>query len=150
MATAEEQAKAADERRDAPQWKKNLVKELLAKRPIRFPRRQIYASNVNMIWTLDLADMQRYSVQNENYRYILVVLDVFSRYAYARPLKRKTMIETTKALKEIFHEANAIPRKMWTDDGTEFKNSLIDRLCNERNIVLYSTHNTVKASIAER
>ena len=137
------------------EWKRELAKELLAPRhrPKTFPRRKVYASGVNEIWTADLMDVQRYSKVNKNMTFILVVVDVFSRYAYARGMKRKTAKSTADALKDILKEnqKRGDPKFLWTDDGKEFKNQDVGALlARHGNVKWYSTHNTVKASIAER
>ena len=95
-------------------------------------------------------DMHRYARQNKGYNYILIVLDVFSRYAFARPLKSKTGKETAAALEDIFETVKVFPQKLWCDLGRECYNHNVDKLLKTRGITLYSTHNTVKASIAER
>ena len=95
-------------------------------------------------------DMHRYSRQNKGYNYILIVLDVFSRYAFARPLKLKTGKQTAAALEDIFKTAKVSPQKLWCDLGGEYYNRNVENLLKARGITLYSTHNTVKASIAER
>ena len=136
------------------EWKRELAKELLAPRhrPKTFPRRKVYASGVNEIWTADLMDVQRYSKVNKNMTFILVVVDVFSRYAYARGMKRKTAKSTADALKDILKEnrQGSDPKFLWTDDGKEFKNQDVGALLARHHVKWYSTHNTVKASIAER
>ena len=158
-----EYARAQDRRQNAPEWKKKLAIELLKPKRNRFQRRRVYANTVDEIWTADLADQQKYARQNKGYRYILVVLDVFSRYAWARPLKAKTGICTAEALQSILDEGR-IPLKLWTDRGTEFYNhnvaqtlhgpqfynAAVETVLHRNNIELYSTHNAPKAMIAER
>ena len=131
-------------------WKKQLAKELLKPKLHRFPRRKIYSPNVDRIWTMDLMVVERYSKQNKNYKYILVVLDLFSRFAWARPLKTKTGKEVTDALKDIFTKSGRKPSRIWSDSGTEFFNSQVQGLLRKNSITLYSTFNEPKASIAER
>ena len=72
---------AKEKRATAPTWKKELTKELLKPKRKRFPRRRIFSPNVDHIWTMDLLDIHQLSRQNKNYKYILVVLDIFSRFA---------------------------------------------------------------------
>ena len=156
-------AKAKRKRQNAPQWKLQLTQELLKPKRNRFKRRSVYSSGVDSIWTADLMDVHRYARQNKGYKYILVCLDVFSRYAWARPLKTKTGIEVAEALKDIF-KGGRTPDKLWTDRGTEFwnknvkyelhgqafNNASVQRLLHKNKIELYSTHNEPKATIAER
>lgn len=141
--------KAKRRRLDAPQWKKTLVKELLRPKLKRFARRKVYSKGVDEIWTADLADFSQYSRQNRGYKFILVVLDVFSRYAWARPLKNKTGVQVTQAFEDIFKDGNK-PIKLWTDRGTEFLNTNMSRMLETNGIELYSTYNEPKAMIAER
>ena len=154
---------AKQRRTDAPQWKKKLAKELLRRKFNRFPRRGVYTKNVDEIWTADLMDMQRFSRVNRGFKYILVVLDVFSRFAWARPLKTKTGKEMAAALREIFQQGR-IPAKLWTDKGTEFwnknvryvlhgptfHNKDVSGMLKANNVELYSTNNEPKAMISER
>ena len=141
--------KAKRRRVDAPVWKKQLTKELLKPKRRRFRRRQVLASGgIDSIWTADLLDIHQYARQNKGYKFILVVLDVFSRFAWARPLKNKSGKEVANALKDIIEVDGRRPKKLWTDEGTEFYNVDVSRVLN--GIELYSTHNEPKAAIAER
>ncbi len=141
---------AKQKRATAPAWKKQLTRELLRPKRNRFPRRRIFSPNVNSIWTMDLLDIHQFSRQNKNFRYILVVLDIFSRFAWARPLKDKTGVSVAKALEDIMTTSGMKPHKIWSDRGTEFYNATVARLFERNMIQLYSTHNEPKASIAER
>ena len=93
-------------------------------------------------------DMQKYSKQNKHYKYLLVVIDIFSKYAWISPLKTKTGIEVTNAFKEIIKER--IPKKIWTDKGSEYKNKIFKEFLKQNNIELYHTENEEKSCIAER
>ena len=89
-------------------WKKDLARELLRPKSKRFPRRRIFSPNVDRIWTMDLMDVHRYSKVNRNYKYILVILDIFSRFAMAHPLQWKTGEEVTAALRHIFTKTGRV------------------------------------------
>ena len=140
----------ANKQREEPEWKKQLAKELLAPARKKFPRRTVYSPGLNWIWTSDLADQSRYARVNKGYKWIIVVLDVFTRYAYAKPMKRKTAECVAHALEEIINEAGTSPTFLWTDKGTEYKNILVDQLLKQHGIKLYSTENEPKGMIAER
>lgn len=142
--------RAKEKRATAPVWKKELTKELLKPKRKRFPRRRIFSPNIDHIWTMDLLDIHQFSRQNMNFRFILVVLDIFSRFAWARPLKDKTGANVAKALQDIISTSDRKPEKIWSDRGTEFYNANVNRLLQRNGIELYSTHNEPKASIAER
>ena len=143
--------KAKRQRLDAPQWKKQLAKELLRPKRNRFDRRHIYSPSIDDTWTADLADFEKYTRVNKGYRYILVVLDTFSRYAWARPLKHKTGVEVAEAFKDIFRKSGRKCKKLFCDRGTEFYNTNLRRVLQANgNIELYSTSNEPKAAISER
>ena len=131
-------------------WKRDLALELLKPKRHTFPRRKIYSPDLDRIWTMDLMVLDRYSKQNKNYKYILVVLDIFSRYAWGRPLKTKTGKEAAAALQDIFTKSKRIPTRIWSDDGSEFLNADVRQLLKKHKITLYSSFNEPKASIAER
>lgn len=132
-------------------WKKKLAKELLKPKRKRFPRRRIYSPNMDRMWTMDLIDMQKYSRQNRGYRYILIVIDIFSRFAWARPLKTKTGKDVTDALGDIFTKSDRHPSYIWSDAGKEFFNNLmIKGLLSRNDVTLYSSFNEPKAAMAER
>lgn len=121
-------------------------------RPARtsFPRRKTYSSGPNAIWQMDLSDLPELATYNEGYRYILFCIDVFSRFAYAIPLKTKSGLEVTDALKTIITEDNH-PLQIQTDKGREFLNRHFQNYLNVNHIHHYTTQNEdIKASIVER
>ena len=87
--------------------------------------------------------MQSFSRYNNGVKYLLTVIDIFSRYGWIVPLKNKTGLEVANALKKIFKERK--PDKLWVDKGKEFYNSHVQKL-----ITLYSTENEEKSSMVER
>ena len=86
---------------------------------------------------------------NDGYRYLLVCIDVFSKYAWVIPLKNKTGPSLVDALKKILSSRRK-PEKIFTDQGTEFLTRHVQAFMNEENIHLYNTYNETKASIVER
>lgn len=82
----------------------------------------ITADRVNERWQIDLIDMKndRIKEKDETYRYILSILDVFSRFLILRPLKRKTSGQIANELERIFSE-HGKPSLLQSDQGTEFK-----------------------------
>ena len=87
--------------------------------------------------------MSALSKENEGYRFLLLVIDTFSKYGYLIPLKDKKGETVADALKDIFKKRK--PEKLWTDKGREFYNKDVKDL-----VELYSTENEEKSSIAER
>ena len=87
--------------------------------------------------------MQAFSKFNRGVKYLLAVIDVFSKYGWLIPLKDKTGKSVSSALEAIFKERK--PEKMWVDKGKEFYNKDVKDL-----IELYSTENEEKSSVDER
>ena len=87
--------------------------------------------------------MRAFSKFNRGIKYLLAVIDVFSKYGLLIPLNDKTSKSVASALKTIFEERK--PVKMWIDKGKEFYNEDVKDL-----IELYSTKNEEKSSIVER
>lgn len=121
-------------------------------KPIRynFPRRKYMVRGINEQWQSDLVEMQPYSKENRGYRYMLCAIDIFSRYAYTRPLKDKTGKEVASALSDIFQNCNALPKRIQTDLGKEYHNQYVRKLLDDLNIELFSVYSEKKAAIVER
>lgn len=117
----------------------------------KFPRNKYVLSNLNELWQADLSDLQSYSEYNDGYRYILCVIDVFSKYAFVRPMKNKKSTTVKECFASIFSEAKATPRHLQTDKGTEFISKDVQSFLKNYNINYYTTNNPdIKASVVER
>ena len=114
-------------------------------KPIRrkFNKRRVLVSGIDKLWAAELADMKAFSKYNQGYNFILVVIDIFSKYGWAIPLKNKEGKTVAEAVKTIFEERK--PAKMWVDKGKEFYNKDVKDL-----IEFYSTENEEKSSVVER
>ena len=109
-----------------------------------FRRRKVVVNDIDEIWAADLVDMQSFSKFNNGIKYLLMVIDVFSKYVWIVPLKSKTGVDVANALSKIFGERR--PMKMWVDKGKEFYNKHVKAL----GVQLYSTENEEKSSVVER
>ena len=110
--------------------KKNSWTEKLADglhKPVKrkFPRRFVIGFTKDEIWSADLVDMQAFSSFNKGFKYILTVIDVFSMYAWAVPIKDKSAASVTKAFEIIISER--IPKMLWVDEGKEFYNATLKK-----------------------
>ncbi|KAJ8974988.1 hypothetical protein NQ317_003177 [Molorchus minor] len=94
--------------------------------------------------------MQPYANENNGYRYILVVIDCYSKYVWTRPLRNKTGIEVTNAMKDVIRKTGSSPTNLQSDNGTEFYNRNFSALMKSWDINHYSTFSTKKAAIVER
>ena len=121
-------------------------------KPIRKVRkyRKVLSYHKNDIWSMDLCDMSEFQDVNQRYKYIITIIDLYTRYAWAKPLKSKSAIEVKNAIESIIKEYKAYPKQFYTDEGKEFYNKTLDDLRSKLKIELYSTYGTVKASVIER
>lgn len=120
-------------------------------RPARkhFIRNKYKVSNINDIFQADLCDMRKLSRFNDGYKYILTVIDVFSRYAWAFPLSDKKPKSVIQAFKTLFKERK--PIFLQTDKGSEFIAKSVRSFLKENDVKYYVTHNSdVKACFVER
>ena len=93
--------------------------------------------------------MQKFSKWNKGIRYLLTVIDVFSKYGWIITLKDKKGETVTNAFNTIFKEGR-VPKYLWTDKGREFYNQHLKALLDNHDIQLYSTENEEKSSVVER
>lgn len=114
-----------------------------------FPRTVTFVPAIDVQWQGDLSDLSKLEKENDGYRFLLFLIDVFSRFAFVEPLKDKTGTSILKALKKVFSVRQ--PRRLQTDKGSEFYNSTVKSFLEEKGIVLFSTENyEIKAAIVER
>ena len=102
------------------------------------------------IWGADLADMQLISKFNKEFRFLLCVIDIFSKYAWVVPLKGKKCESIVNAFQTIFDDSKRKPNKIWEDKGSECYNRSMKSWLQENDIAIYSTHNEGKSVVAER
>ena len=113
-------------------------------------KRKVHAAFKDNIWGVDLADMQLLSKYKKGIKFLLCVIDIFSKYAWVVPLKDKKGISIVKAFQIILKQSNRKPNKIWVDKGYELYNAYFKKLLQDNDIVMYSTHNEGKSVVAER
>lgn len=82
----------------------DVVQEIHKYARKNFQRRKVTVFAIAEFIQCDLIEMQPYKRENLGYRYILIVIDVFSKMAYAEGLLDKTAAETTKAMERIIQK----------------------------------------------
>ena len=88
-----------------------------------YKKRTVYLGFKDNTWGADLADMQLISKFNKGFRFLLCVIDIFSKYAWVVPLKDKKGISIVNAFQKILKESDRKPNKIWVDKGSEFYNN---------------------------
>ena len=116
----------------------------------KFKKRKVYSAFKDNIWAADLANMQLISKFNKGFRFLLCVIDIYSKYAWVVPLKDKKGVSIVNAFQSILKKSNRKPNKIWVDKGSEFYNRLMKLWLEENEIEMYSTHNEGKSVVAER
>lgn len=129
--------------------KQEVIDELHRSARRNFRRRRVIIKGLDDLWQADLVEMGVYSTENNGYRYMLTVIDTFSKFAWVRPIKNKSGVEVTNAFRSILGEGRQ-PKNLQTDDGKEFYNHNFNNLMRKFNINHYSTYSVLKASIVER
>ena len=144
----------------APQ-NQQLAEELHKAIIKKFEKRKVHAAFKDNIWDADLADMQLLSRYNKGIRFLLCVIDIFSKYAWVVPLKDKKGVSIVTAFQSILKQSNSRrakgtsaqhvkPNKIWVDKGSEFYNASFKKWLQDNDIVMYSTNNEGKSVVAER
>ena len=126
--------------------RKQLALEIHKPIKHKFPRRKVMVSGIDHVWASDLVEMPA----ERGYKFILTIVDVFSKFAWAIPLKTKTGIEMTETFEKILKESGRIPKKIWSDKGKEYYNKIFLKFLKDRGIELYSVESEIKCSVAER
>lgn len=129
--------------------REGIVAEIYKPARKHYKRRGYIITKIDETFSADLVEMQKYAKFNNGYRYILTVIDHFSKYAFAVPLKTKTGPEVTRAMKSVFDQGR-IPSKLLTDEGKEFFNRDFQSLLKQYKIHHYTTFSGMKAPIIER
>lgn len=130
--------------------KTKIVNELHRPARINFPRRNTVIKGINDLFQADLIEVQPYSRINKGYRYILVVINCFTKVADALPLKDKTGKSVSTAMDKIIKRGTHKITHLQTDDGKEYFNKTFSSLMKKHNINHYSTKSEKKAAIIER
>ena len=121
------------------------------------PPKKNYATNktdvyfIDDIWSLDILDLKDYGPENNRgYRYVLVVIDNFSKFGWTIPLKNKNAQTIKDSFENILISSKRKPNLIETDHGKEFYNIFFQDFLNKNNIKLYSRNSSFGSVFAER
>ena len=128
-------------------WSQQLAEELHKPITRNFRKRRVISYGVDKIWAADLIEIPQYSKWNKGIKYLLTVIDVFSKYGWIVPLKDKKTESVSLAFDEIFKKSKRKPEKLWTDKGSEFISKHFKEFLKTYSIILYHTENEEKSSI---
>ena len=131
---------------------KVFVNEICSKPPSRnYPTNKIVYNHIDEIWSIDLADFLDYKIQNnKGYRFIFIIIDNFSKYLWAIPLRNKNNKTITDEFSNILSTSKRKPLKSESDRGSEFYNSIFQNFLRSKKIQHYSRLTEKGPSIAQR
>lgn len=118
-----------------PKWSRKNITAALQKSPTytqhkrvthKFKRRKFNVHTSNYLWQADLVCLPKYKYQNSHNQYILTAIDVFSKKAYAQPLKKKLGEAVTTAFKKILATAKVTPKFLQVQLAKFCYRSLLD------------------------
>ena len=131
---------------------KIFINEIYSKGP-----KKNYATNktdvyfIDDIWSLDILDLKDYgSENNRGYRYVLVIIDSFSKFGWTTPLKNKNAQTIRDSFENILISSKRSPNLIESDRGEEFYNNIFQDFLNKNNIKLYSRDSSFGSVFAER
>ena len=101
--------------------------------PCNYARNHTLVSGIDDQWQADLVDMSTYKEFNQGYKYLLTIIDIFSKFAWVLPLKSKTGDGLVAALQHVF-AGDRQPIKFNTDQGTEFENKKVQSFLKKSNV----------------
>lgn len=131
--------------------KQQIVNELHKPSRKNFNRRRTIIKGLDDLWQIDLAQLDQYSSFNRKFKYIMVVIDCFSKMVWAHALKSKNAVEVANGFKSILKSSSPRkPNNLQSDQGKEFFNKHFAELMKNHKINHYNTYSNKKASIVER
>ena len=130
-----------------------LAEELHKQIINKFKKRKVYSGFKDNIWGANLANMQLISKFNKGFRFLLCIIDIFSKYAWVVPLKDKKGVSIVNVFQKILKESDRSetrskerkPNKIWVDKGSEIYNSSFKKWLKNNDIEMYSIHNEGKS-----
>lgn len=144
--------------------KNDIIDELHKPARRNYPRRSTITLGIDDLWQADLVEMDSGNLKgiskiNKGYKYLLTIIDTFSKFAWAIPVKNKTGESVSKVMSICFknlsqgvdlNSQHKPPKNLQTDNGKEFYNKDFKKLMEQNKINHYSTYSDKKAAIVER
>ena len=136
--------------------KQQLLAKVFSPQITKFRRERViplYKDDTSSADSIVKLSLSKY---NNNYKFILTVIDIFTKYAWAIPLKNKSGLSITNGFKIILSEGpqggseSRKPEKLWVDRDSEFYNKTFKSLRKEYETKLYSTYSDLKAVFIKR
>ena len=115
-----------------------------------YPRQTTLAREPDYQWQSDLAILKKFAPHNNGYGYLLCVIDVYTRFGFIRPLKRKSGIEVTNNFEHILVSSDRRPLKLQTDRDKSYMGGNFQKMLKKYDITHFQTNSELKATLVER
>ena len=130
-------------------WLNNQDSYSLSKEPRhRFKTSRVLVTSIDEQYDVDLTSVENLKKYNDGIRFLLFIIDIFSRHLWVKPLLDKTAKSILKATKEVFSERK--PLKLRSDAGAEFNNRYFKKYLKDNDVYYFTTQNVPKANYVER
>ena len=131
---------------------KIFINEIYSKPPKKnYVTNKTDVYHIDDIWSLDILDLKDYGPENNRgYRYVLVIIDNFSKFGWTIPLKNKNAQTIKDSFENILMNSKRKPNLIESDRGKEFYNNIFQDFLIKNNIKLYSRNTSIGAVFAER
>ena len=131
---------------------KIFINEIYSKPPKKnYSTNKTDVYHIDDIWSLDILDLKDYGPEtNRGYRYVLVIIDNFSKFGWTSALKNKSAQTIKDSFENILISSKRSPNLIETDRGKEFYNNIFQDFLNKNNFKLYSRNSSYGAVFAER
>ncbi|MCG8048995.1 MAG: DDE-type integrase/transposase/recombinase [Candidatus Thiodiazotropha endolucinida] len=107
-------------------------------------------AGIDSQWDVDLMDMVDLAKQNDGYQYVVVAIDIFSRFAHCQPVKSKKGKDVVDALKRLL-SGHRKPNMVRSDLGMEFRSVETNKYFKQQGIYhFYALNTETKANYSER
>ena len=115
---------------------------------IKYPHCKVLSRGLRYQYQANLVDNSALKRDNCSFTFLLTIIDIFSRFALAIPIKSKKGPYVATALEKAITVMKP-PRRLQTDMGKEFYNSHVKRVLNRYRVHHFSTDQPLKAQIVE-
>ena len=114
----------------------------------KFERKKVIINHIDEIHSCDLVDMTTYTKINKIHKYIFTNIDIFSKYAWAFPIKSKKIQDIKPCFQKIFKERK--PSYIWSNQESAFFSKETQKFFEDNNVKIYYTYSNLKAVFIER
>ena len=94
----------------------------------KYKKRKVYSLFRDNIWGADLADMQLFSKFHKGFRFVLCIIDIYSKFSWVIPSRDKKGVSIVDAFQKLLKEFNRKPNKIWVDKGSKFYDNLFNKM----------------------